>query len=348
MTTTTFERSNTRRRALVLAAGLASALILVACAGDPSSEDQAGTPSASGDSAGTYPVTITQAAGEVTIDEEPRRVVALDFPSADAAIALGVVPVGMAELSYIEGGMQEWTNAALDGEVPELFPTDSGYPFETLARLDPDVILATNAYPLISEHWDKLNAIAPVVGHVEAPGVDTWQQGVEQVGLALGRSEQAKQLIAQVEGAIATARTAQPAFAGKRVSFFNFASGGLYVINSDEDFSIKFLKELGFAGVTDAVAGMPSNGGEGRSQVSPEQYTSIDADLIVGTSSDSRAELDKLVAQPTFARVPAVGRGAFIPLDIGPATAMAFPSALSLPYALDALVTVMAEAVDPR
>jgi len=36
------------------------------------------------------------------------------------------------------------------------------------------VILATNTYPLIADSWDKLNAIAPVVDHVETPGVDTW------------------------------------------------------------------------------------------------------------------------------------------------------------------------------
>lgn len=92
---------------------------------------------------------------------------------------------------------------------------------------------------------------------------------------------------------------------------------------------------------------MPSSAGEGRSEVSPEQYNLIDADLILGTSSDGRPELDKLATQPTFARVPAIRRGAFIPLDIGPATAMAFPSALSLPYALDALVPVMADAISP-
>lgn len=345
MTTTTSERRIPFRSALPLAIGVVLALILAACGGASSSDADAAA--ADGDAAGTFPVTITQAVDNVTIDEEPVRVVALDFPSADAAIALGVVPVGMAELSYIKGGIQEWTKEALDGEEPELFPTDEGYPFETIARLDPDVILATNAYPLISEHWAKLNGIAPVVGHVDAPGVDTWQQGVEQVGRALGRAEQSEQLIAEVEAAIGDARKAQPAFAGKAVSFFNFASGGLYVINSDEDFSIKFLKELGFRGVTDTVAGMPGSAGEGRSEVSPEQYSLIDADLILGTSSDSRAELDKLAAQPTFARVPAVGRGAFIPLDIGPATAMAFPSALSLPYALDALVPVMANAIRP-
>ena len=136
MTTTTSERPFTCRRALVLAAGLASALILAACGGDSPSDDQA-APAAGSDAAGTYPVTIDQAAGEVTIDEEPRRVVSLDFPSADAAIALGVVPVGMTELSYVEGGIQERTRTALDGEEPELVPTDDGYPFETPARLDP-------------------------------------------------------------------------------------------------------------------------------------------------------------------------------------------------------------------
>jgi ABC-type Fe3+-hydroxamate transport system substrate-binding protein len=39
-------------------------------------------------------VTIENKLGDVTIGERPVRVVALDFPSADDAIALGVVPAG--------------------------------------------------------------------------------------------------------------------------------------------------------------------------------------------------------------------------------------------------------------
>jgi iron complex transport system substrate-binding protein len=317
------------------------ALVPAAC-GDGSSDDGTAGSTPAGSAGDAFPVTIEQADGEVTIGSEPRRVVALDFPSADAAVALGVIPVGMAEISYVDGGVQAWTEAALDGAEPELFPTDDGYPFETIARLDPDVILATNAYPFVSESWDSLNAIAPVVGNIEAPGVDTWQQGVELVGRALGRSERAEEVIAEVEGAIAEARDANPAFTGKTVSFFNYADGGLYVINSDDDFSIKFLRELGFAGVTGTVAGLPSSEGEGRAEVSPEQYEMIDADLVMGTSSDGN--LDEVEAHPTFSRVPAVVRGAFVPFAIGPATAMAFPSALSLPYALDELVPELATA----
>ncbi|MGH3566478.1 MAG: ABC transporter substrate-binding protein [Pseudonocardia sp.] len=155
----------------------------------------------------------------MTIEAEPTRVVALDFPSADAALALGVVPVGMAEVTYVEGGVLDWTKAALGDHEPEIFNVDDGFPFETIARLDPDVILAVNTYPYIADHWDQLNAIAPVVGHVEEPFVDPWQEGVSQIGKALGRSAEAQQLISDVESSIAEARTAHPEFAGETVSF---------------------------------------------------------------------------------------------------------------------------------
>jgi iron complex transport system substrate-binding protein len=325
---------------------LATALLLAACGGGPPVSDADRTARTG---SATFPVTVASAVGTVTVEKVPERVVALDFPSADAALALGAVPVGMAELSYIDGGVQQWTKARLGGAQPELFPTEDGFPFETIARLDPDVILATNTWPLISENWDKLNAIAPVIGHVQAPGEDSWQQGVTQVGKALGRSDQAKELIGRVEASLAGAQAAHPIFRGKTVSFFNYlASDGLYVINTNDDFSIKFLKELGFAGVTDVVANMPSPTGAGRAKVSPEQYALLDADLIVGTSAAARAQLDELVRHPMFSRVPAIIRGSWVPLDIGPATAMAFPSALSLPYAVDRLVPQMARATAGR
>jgi iron complex transport system substrate-binding protein len=324
-------------------AGLAVALVTAACGGG-SSEDSADSGTKQEGKTTAFPVTITQKVAPVTIDKEPARVVALDFPSADAAVALGVVPVGMAKLAYVEGGVQQWTKGALKGQQPELFPTGDGFPFETIARLDPDVILATNTWPLIADNWEKLNAIAPVVGHIEAPNMDTWQQGVTQIGKALGRSEQAQQLISQVEGAIAGARTANPKFSGKTVSFFNYVDG-VHVINSDSDVSIKFLKELGFAGVTQAVAAMPSAGVGGRAPVSPENYKLLEADLILGTTSAARAPFDALAKHATFSKVPAVARGAYVQLDIGPATAMAFPSALSLPYAVNTLVPQMAKAM---
>ncbi len=155
---------------MVAAALLGVALLLGACG---SEDDDAPAESGQGGNASAYPVTISQKLGEVTIEAEPQRVVALDYPSADHAIALGVVPVGMAEVTYVDGGVMAWTKAALGDQEPQIFNVDNGFPFETIAGLEPDVILATTTFPLIADSWDQLNAIAPVVGHLENPREDT-------------------------------------------------------------------------------------------------------------------------------------------------------------------------------
>jgi len=328
------------RLTVAVATLLGVALLLGGC----SSDDDTPAANDAGSDTTAFPVTIAQKEGEVTIDERPERIVALDFASADAAIALGFVPVGMAEVSYVEGGVMEWTKAALGDSKPEIFFTDDGFPFEAIARLDPDVILAVNTFPDIAEHWDELNAIAPVVGHVEAAFVDPWQQGVAQIGKALGRSAEAQQLVADVESSIAEARAAHPEFAAKTVSYFRYlGADGLYVISTNQDFSIKFLTELGFKGVTDTVTTMGA--GQRRVLVSPERYADLEADLVIGTASVGLEGMDELARHPVFATLPAIARGAYLPIPVGPSTSMVQPSVLSLPFALDELVPQMATAL---
>ncbi|MGQ0630066.1 MAG: ABC transporter substrate-binding protein [Sporichthyaceae bacterium] len=295
-----------------------------------------------------FPLTIRQTAGDVTIPAAPERVVALDFPSADAAIALGVVPVAMAELSYIPGGVQEWTKQALAGATPELIETEQGFPFETLLRLDPDVILATNTFPLVEDSWAKLNEIAPVVAHIDKPGLDEWQGGFRKVAQALGKAAEGDRLIAEADTAVEAARAAHPEFTDATASFFNYGeSFGLYVINSNTDVSMRFMRDLGFAGAPPQVLALPSEaGGEGRAVVSAERYDLLEADVILGTTSEAnQAVLDDLRETDLFARVPAVARGGFLGLNIGPATAMAFPSVLSVPYAIGELLDPLSVAV---
>ena len=281
-------------------------------------------------------VTIENKLGDVEVPERPVRVVALDFPSADDAIALGVVPVGMAKVSYAPGGVQEWTRAALGAERPELLDVDTGMPLEQIAALRPDVILATNAFGL-AQTWDKLNAIAPVVAGLEGEGVDPWQDVALRIGRALGREERARELVAAVERDVTAAREDHPAFEGRTLSFFNFFEGSPYVINTESDFSIRFLSELGFV-LPPAVAEL--RGEDGRAKISSERLETIDADVIMGTSPTPDA-LDTFARGDLFRRL----EGAWVPVDLAPATSMAFPSLLSIPYALDQLVPRLAEAV---
>jgi iron complex transport system substrate-binding protein len=97
--------------------------------------------------------------------------------------------------------------------------------------------------------------------------------------------------------------------------------------------------------VTDTVANMPGGLNERRVLVSPERFTDLEADLIMGTSSLGPKQLDKLAKHPTFARLPAIKRGAYIPFLVGHSTSMVQPSALSLPFALDQLVPQMTKAL---
>jgi iron complex transport system substrate-binding protein len=321
----------------LLPALLAAALLLASCGDDAEPAAPPTTPADSG-----FPVTVEHKLGTATIEQEPKRVVALDFPSADALLALGVTPVGMYAVDYVEGGIQEWTKPALDGAKPKLIDTADGIPIEEIAALRPDLIVATNTYPLIADVYEELSALAPVVGHVRGPGVDTWQEDTLLIAKAVGRERRGEELVAAAESKLAAARRDHPEFDGETVSFFNYVADGLYVIDDEADASIRFFKELGFAGVTDQVADL--KGSDARAQVSAERYEVLDAGVVVGTSPDPKALAD-LRDSRVFSLVPAVERGAYVELDLGPATAMAFPSVLSVPYAADRLVPELAAAM---
>ena len=329
---------------LSLLALLASLVVALAACG---SDDESGggasaatTTASTAATTGAFPVKIENTLGAVEVEQAPQRVVALDFASADAALALGVTPVAIARVDYAEGGIQPWTRAALDGQpLPELITTSTGYPVERIAAQRPDLILATNAYG-VGEVWDELNQIAPVVAFGTGEGQDTWQEATERIGTALGRADEARRLIAETEQQVADARRANPAFEGKTIAFFNVVDRTAWAIDEPSDFSIKFLSDLGFV-LSPQIERL--RGAEGRAQISAERFELLDADVMIGTSP-SPAELDGLAANPLFARLPAVRAGRYVELPISPATSMAFPSALSVEYGLAEIVPLLARA----
>ena len=97
--------------------------------------------------------------------------------------------------------------------------------------------------------------------------------------------------------------------------------------------------------MTDTVVGMSADPSGRRALVSPERYADLEADLVLGTGSVGLEGLDELAKHPVFAKLPAVARGAYIPIPVGLSTSMVQPSALSLPFALDELVPELAKAL---
>ena len=83
------------RRSLIAVAGAAAtALALSACAG--ASADSTGTDAAT-ESADGFPITIEHAFGETVIEDAPERVATWGGGSTEAAVAVGVFPVAIAE-----------------------------------------------------------------------------------------------------------------------------------------------------------------------------------------------------------------------------------------------------------
>ena len=179
---------------------LAVAVLFTAGCGGAAEGDDEGTTSSR-----AFPVTVDTAFGEVTVDEEPVRVVALGWSDAETALALGVQPVGASDwLGFGGEGVGPWAEGRYD-EAPEIIETlEPSY--EAIAALEPDLILDTRSDGT-QERYDLLSAIAPTVGQPEGVGPyqTTWQQQLELVGQALGKDDEAAALQDEVDRAFAAA-----------------------------------------------------------------------------------------------------------------------------------------------
>src|SRR3954449_11994959 len=180
------------RRATRVPALVAAGLLLAGCGSDSGETDSA---TARGGSSDAFPVTVPTAFGDVTVEEEPTRVIALGWSDAETALALGVQPVGASDWLGVGGddGLGDWVTDSYD-EAPEMIGTMEPS-YEAIAALEPDLILDTRSDGT-QERYDLLDAIAPTIGQPEGVGPyqTTWQQQLELVGAALGKDDEAAAL----------------------------------------------------------------------------------------------------------------------------------------------------------
>src|SRR3712207_6324738 len=137
------------------AALLATALVVTSCgSGDDSGSGTESGGAVSGSSE-AFPVTVGTAFGDVTVEEEPARVVALGWSDAETALALGVQPVGASDwLAFGGEGVGPWAEGRYD-EAPEIIETLEPS-LEAVAALQPDLILDTRSRS--EEHTSELQS----------------------------------------------------------------------------------------------------------------------------------------------------------------------------------------------
>ena len=333
------------------AAAVAAVAVLSLSACSTGATGEAGNGGSSADAAtDSFPVTIEHVYGETTIESAPERVAAVAWANAETALALGVVPVVMPAISYggNEQGTTPWIDEALEEldapigseNAPDLYSDTDGIDFESVAAADPDVILA--AYSgLTQEDYDTLSKIAPVVAYPEAPWGTSWQETAAMTGEALGLSEKATQLVEDTEQSIKDTAAKYPELEGKSFIYGNLAKGASSVYTSLDN-RPKFLTELGMvqAPIVDEAA--PADAFY--FPWADEDANQLDSDIFVTWVADDEAAAS-LKADPLLGQIPAVKSGALVAdADAERVFSVSAINVLSVPYALDNVVPMIAEA----
>lgn len=126
--------------------------------------------------------------GPVEVPLEPQRVVTLDIGELDAALVLGVKPVGSVT-TFADGLFPEYLGDQTEGI--EVVGTISEPSLEKIAALDPDLILSNKIRN--ESTYAQLSAIAPTV-FAEELGAG-WQDSFDLYAEALGKAEAGAQIV---------------------------------------------------------------------------------------------------------------------------------------------------------
>ena len=346
-----------RRPALV--GGLIAVLLgAVACGGGsstgsstttsttPSSSSSAAPSASETSAAAAFPVTIEHAFGSTEITAAPQRVVALGWGSADAALALGVVPVAVDKQSYgaDADGFMPWFAEALTAagaEKPATLTVGESPAFEEIIAAAPDLILAT--YSGITEaDYTKLAAIAPTVAYPDQPWSTPWRDVITTTGTALGQSAAAQTLLDGIDAQVAEAAAAHPEFKGKTIAAVAIDPAAFYVY-TEADPRVQYLEDLGFT-VAPSVAELDTKTASFYYTLSLENVDKLTSDVLLSYTSgaDKAAEL---AADPTYASMGQFQAGTVASIDgESLVSSVSPPTALSLPWGLDDFVTALSAA----
>ncbi len=311
---------------------------LGACSGTGSSSSATSTTVASADDG--FPVTIEHWLGEATVTARPERVVALGPADEDIALALGVTPVAMTENAGIDGGISPWLVDAFDLDGVEILPADlTGAPVEQLLDLDPDLVLATTATADPDDAETVARFDVPVIAPLRGPVQDTWDELTLAIGRALGETDQAEDLVEEVQAEIDDVAASLPELEGKTVVVGAANAPGIVrVVNRPTDTAARLLAELGLR-LPPALEAIENPTPVGATDLSWEQVDLLDADVVL--LADTGALHDELTSLDAFGQLPAVQRGSYVAYEPAVAAGLRVPTPLSIPYVLDAIAPAL-------
>lgn len=296
----------------------------------------------------SFPVTLEHAWGETTIDAEPQRIVTWGWGNEDAVIALGVTPVAIPFHAYGGGedGIKPWIEEALaktEGEKPIVLENGSEPPFEQIAALEPDLILAVFS-GITEEQYALLSAIAPTVAYTGDAWSTPWQDVTRTVGKAIGKADEAEALVAETTAWLEEEVAKHPAL--KQITFASANDyDGSMAVYAPLDARMKFLTDLGLT-LDPSVAENAPDDGSFYYSLSYELLDNLEGDIFV-TYFEEQAALDEWLAKSYVANYPPIANGGLAAL-VGTenVAAVSPPSVLSLRWGFPTYLRVLSAAAD--
>lgn len=201
--------------------------LVIACAGNPQTSAPSGSPSSCR--------MIQHAMGETCVPENPQRIVALSGFAVDTVFSLDMQPVGA-----VTNVAALWADKIREVEPLGL---DDQVNLEKILALQPDLILGSrwNAEGI----YDQLSAIAPTV--LDDAILGEWKKSFALHAAALGRNQQAEQLMTQYQQRVEELRSQLgESIQQTKISLVRVLPEriALYLKNS---FAGSILDEIGFA-----------------------------------------------------------------------------------------------------
>ncbi|MFT4231115.1 MAG: ABC transporter substrate-binding protein [Microbacterium sp.] len=254
-----------------------------------------------------YPLSLTTAWGETSLEERPERIAVVNSYGTDVELlaSIGVSPV----LAPDTFERSVWTLDALAHDVETVYAYDDSepYPYETVAASEPDLIIVT-AEDIGAEAYERLSAIAPVLAAETSDDiVATWQDRLDQIATALDLGEAAENVVDSNDQFFADVRADNPEFEGLTATYlvvFGSEWGIEYYSGTGSTVESLFLS-LGFS--ANPLAEQFDNK---RTTVSTELISQVDADVLIvanNTQDLERTEFDELLtSQPLFQQLDAV------------------------------------------
>lgn len=291
---------------------LGATLALTACGtDDPEPENEETTETASAECGvpepaerteigdGTFPVTVDDSVGEVTLQEAPERIVSLSPSTTESLFAIdaGDQVEAVDEYSYYP---EEAPTTDLSGYTPSV---------EAISEYDPDLVILDASAIDTAEQLDTVGIPALVPG-AAADLEDVYAQ-IRLLGEVTGRTEEADAEADRVESEFnAVVEEACGALGDTELTFYHELDDTLFSVTS-ATFVGQVYDAFGLVNIADQAGDTESGG---YPQLSTEFVVEEDPDLIFLSYGD-RSAVEDVAERPAFDTVTAVRNDAVHLID---------------------------------